>query len=345
MFGKVHACATAAIIAVTALAVAADTTPAAAQDKALTKVTFALDFIPLGRHAPWYAALAEGYFREQGLDVSIIPSQGGANSIQAVESRTANLGFIGVPELVLARANGVKIKLVAVIYQKEPIAIFSLQSGANVTTIKQLQGLTLGSGAGSFTPNILQGFMAQNGLDPRTLHVVDIAPPARASALLTKKVPSIEFYVMARPGLAAAAKDVHEELQTFLPGNHGLDLYSNGIGAREDYLAKNPDVVKGFVRAALKGWKFTFEHPDQAAQDEIKYVPSLKPDVVKAEIAMVHDLAVTAAVEQHGLGWFDPAEIRANRDFVVKYMAVNGTPPAASDLVASGFLPNPPIWP
>lgn len=345
MSGKVPGCSKALITALAAVLAVGSAIPAVAQDKPLTKVTFALDFIPLGRHAPWYAALGEGYFKQEGLDVGIIPSQGGANSIQAVDSRTANLAFVGVPELVLARAHGAKVKLVAINYQKEPIAIFSLKSGANVTTARQLQGLTLGSGSGSFTPKILQGFMAQNGLDPQTLHVVDIAPPARASALLTKKVPSIEFFAMARPGLEGAAKDAHEELQTFLPGNHGLELYSNGIGVREDYLAKNPEVVKGFVRAALKGWKFALEHPDLAAQDEIKYVPSLRPDVIKAELAIVRELSVTPAVEQHGLGWFDLAEIERNRDFVVKYMDVNGTPPPASDLVANGFLPNPSIKP
>lgn len=69
---------------------------------ALTKVVFSLDFIPLGRHAPWYAAIAEGFFKEEGLDVSIIPSQGGAQVIQNVASGTANLGFMGVPEVAIA---------------------------------------------------------------------------------------------------------------------------------------------------------------------------------------------------------------------------------------------------
>jgi len=45
------------------LAVVSLAAPAAAQDKPLTKVTFSLDFIPLGRHAPWYAAIVEGYFK------------------------------------------------------------------------------------------------------------------------------------------------------------------------------------------------------------------------------------------------------------------------------------------
>src|SRR5665213_421349 len=126
-----------------------DTAPAQGTPPALTKVVFSLDFIPLGRHAPWYAAIAEGFFKEEGLDVSIIPSQGGAQVIQNVASGIANLGFMGVPEVAIARSTGAKLKIVSVIYQKQPIAVFSLQSGANVTTPKQLEGLTLGSGSGS----------------------------------------------------------------------------------------------------------------------------------------------------------------------------------------------------
>src|SRR5437899_12275788 len=91
--------------------------PDAASAQAPAKVIFSLDFIPLGRHAPWYAALAEGYFRDEGLDVSIIPSQGTAQTIQAVESGIANIAFVDVPSVVLARANGSKLKMIAVNYQ------------------------------------------------------------------------------------------------------------------------------------------------------------------------------------------------------------------------------------
>src|SRR3954451_8088583 len=176
--------------------------PAQADKKPLTKIVFSLDINPQGRHAPWYAALAEGFFKDEGLDVTIIPSQGGAQSIQNVESGTATMGFMAIPGLALARASGAKIKMVAVNYQKMPIAIFSLSPGANVTSAKQLEGLTLGSGSGSATPQILKGYMAQQGLDPNKLQVVDIAPSARASALLTRNIPSIEFFVMSKPGLA-----------------------------------------------------------------------------------------------------------------------------------------------
>ena len=313
--------------------------------QALTKVVVSLDFIPLGRHAAWYAALAEGYYKDEGLDVSIIPSQGTAQVIQAVESGTANIGFVDVPSVIIARGNGSKLKLVAVDYVKAPYAIFSLSNGANVTEPKQLEGLNLGSGAGSFTPKVIQGFMAQKGLDPNKLTISNVAPPARATMLLSGKIPAIEFFVMSKPGLEAGAKASNTELRTLLLADHGLELYGNGIAATEDYIAKNSDILKRFVRASLKGWKFTIANPEKAAEDQIKFVPSLKLEGSVVEIKVVTDLAVTAETKKNGLGWFDPVKMKANVDFVEKYIGVVGKPPVATDIYATGFLPNPPIMP
>lgn len=336
-----------AAVAYSALLVAFGANVASAQGlaPALTKVTFSLDFIPLGRHAAWYAALAEGFYKDEGLDVSIIPAQGTAQAVQAVESGTANIGFIDVPSVVIARGNGSSLKVVAVNYGKAPYAIFSLSNGANVTQPKQLEGLNLGSGAGSFTPKVIQGFMAQKGLDPNKLTISNVAPPARASTLIAGQIPAIEFFVMAKPGLEAAAKSANTELRTLLLADQGLQLYGNGIAATEDYLAKNPDVVKRFVRASLKGWKFTIANPDKAAADQIKYVPTLKPEVIVAEIKVVADLAVTDETKKNGLGWFDPVKMKANVDFVEKYIGISGKPPVAIDVYATGFLPTPAIMP
>jgi NitT/TauT family transport system substrate-binding protein len=230
-------------------------------------------------------------------------------------------------------------------YQKAPYAIFSLNTGANVTDAKQLEGLTLGSGAGSFTPKVIAGFMTQHKLDPNKLVISNVAPPARATALISGQVPAIEFFVMSKPGLEAAAKGKGAELRTFLLADHGLTLYSNGVVASEDYLAKNADVVKRFVHASLRGWQFALKNPQKAAEDQAKLVPSLDATKSVAEIDVVKGLAVTPAVEKNGLGSFDPAEMKSSLDFMVKYVGVGDKPPAATDLYATGFLPATPIKP
>ena len=239
----------------------------------------------------------------------------------------------------MARAGGSTLKMVAVNYQKAPYAIFSLDPGANVTSAKDLEGLTLGSGAGSFTPKVIRGFMSQKGLDPNKLKITNVAPPARGGMLLSGKVPAIEFFVMAKPGLTRGAKKSNANLKTYLLGADGLELYANGIAATEKYLKENPEVVKKFVRAALRGWQFTLRNPEKSAKLQVQYIKALDPEIIAAEIEVLKSLAVTDDTKANGLGWFDPAKMKTSRDFVVKHAEVAGKPPAAADIYMEGFLP------
>lgn len=311
--------------------------------KELVDVTFSLDFITLGRHAPWYVALAKGYYTDEGLNVKIIPGKGSAQVMQAVESGIADIGFIDVPGLVLGRAAGSTIKLVSVIYQKVPYAVFSLDPGANVTRPEQLEGLSIGSGAGSFTPKVFAAFMRSKGLDPDKLKIVNVAPPARAGMLLSGKIEAIEFFIMARAGLSRATGK--KKLKTMLFGDFGLKLYSNSIGAKESYIKKNPEIIRGFVKGALRGWQYTLRNPAEAADLQLKYAKALKRQIIIDEIAILRNLAVTPDTEAHGLGWFSPALMKESRDFMITNVGVKGTPPRAEDLYLSGFLPSPPIKP
>jgi NitT/TauT family transport system substrate-binding protein len=122
----------------------------------------------LGRHAAWYVALEKGYYSKAGLDVTIIPSQGTAQAIQSVESKAAQFAFSDVAGLVAARANSAATaKMVAVIYQKAPYAIFSLRSGANVTKAEQLenqQGIAMEPRL--LHEKVIEAFMKSKGSRP-----------------------------------------------------------------------------------------------------------------------------------------------------------------------------------
>ncbi len=327
-----------------AILFAAPMTGTTATAQGLTKVTFSLDFIVLGRHAPWYVALAKGYYKDEGLDVTIIPGKGSAQVMQAVESGIADMGFVDVPSLVLGRAAGSTIKVVAVNYQKAPYAIFSLDPGANVLKPSDLKGLTLASSAGSFVPRIHKAFMKMHGMDPNSMKVVNMEPSARIGMLVRGKVPSIDFFIMTWPGIKRAAGK-RAQVRALLLGDYGLTLYSNGIGAKQEYIKANPKVVRGFTRAALRGWKDAMANPAEAAKLQKKYVKALKTQITIEELAILKNLAVTPDTKKNGYGWFSPAKMKASRDFMVNNTKISGTPPKAEDLYVTGFLPKTPILP
>lgn len=326
--------------ATTALAPAAANAQAATGDE---DIKFALDFIPLGRHAPWYVALAKGYFKEEKLNVTILPSKGTADAIRFVDSGAAEIGFIDVPSLVASGSAGSALRIVAGVYQRAPYCVFSLDNGANVTTPKGMVGLEMGSSSASFMPRVFAAFMKMNQLDPATLKIVNIDGAARVPMLVSGKVQAIDQFLMGEPSIRRAANGATPKC--LLLADHGLDIYANSIGVREDYLKKKPDVVRGFVRAALRGWKDALANPEEAAKLQTQYLKALDPTIIVEELKILRRIAVTPDVEARGFGTMNRDKLVRTVDFINQNISVTGAPLTADGIYADGFLPRVPIKP
>jgi NitT/TauT family transport system substrate-binding protein len=307
------------------------------------KLVFTLDFIALGRHAAWYVPIAKGYYKAEGLDVAIIPSKGTADAIKNVDSGVAQLGFIDVPSLVAAGGAAAAVKMVAVNYQKPPYCVFSLNPGANVSAPKDMVGLEFGSSTGSFMPRIAQAFMKMHGLDSSTLRVVNIDGAARVPMLAARKVQSIDQFIMSEPAIRRAVKDAEPKCMLF--GDYGLDIYSNGIGVREDFLQQNPEVVRRFVRAALRGWKDAMANPEEAAKIQVQFLKALDQSLVVDELKIVRRLAVTPDTEREGLGAMNRDRMARTVEFMNNNVDIQGRKLTVDDILRTGYLPNPPIKP
>lgn len=306
-------------------------------------VKFVLDFISLGRHAPWYVALGKGYYKEEGLNVSIQPSKGTADAIRAVVSGIADIGFIDIPSLVASGAAGGAIKIVAVNYQKPPYCVFSLDPGANITEPKQMAGLEFGSSTSSFLPRIMQAFMAMHGVDGKTLKVVNIDGAARVPMLAARKVASVDQFIMSEPAIRRAVTDAKPKC-LFL-GDHGLEIYSNSIGTTEEYLTKNPEVVKKFIRASLRGWQFALANPEEAAKVQLQYVKALNPEIVVDEVNILKRVAITPEVQKNGFGIMSMEKMKKTVDFINNNVEITGEKLTAEQIMRPGYLPEKPILP
>ena len=316
------------------------TTAAQAQQQ---DIKFVLDFISLGRHAPWYVALGKGYFKEEGLNVTILPSKGTADAIRTVATGTTELGFIDVPSLVAAGSAASAVKIVAANYQKPPYCIFSLNPGANIDSAKKLTNLELGSSSASFVPKIWAAIMEMNGIDSKTMKIVNIDPAARVPMLATKKVASIDLFIMSEPAIRRAVPE--GKPVCLFAGDLGLEIYANSIGVNEEFLKKNPEAVKKFVRAALRGWKDTFANPQEAAQIQLQHVKALDPQIIVEEIDILRRVALTPEVQKNGLGLITMERMKRTVDFINKNIEVPGEKLTAEQIYVPGFLPEKPILP
>ena len=323
-----------------AVLAAVTSTPALAAN---VKVSFMLDFISLGRHAPWYVARDKGFFAEEGLEVEIIPSKGTADAIRGVVTGLAPIGLIDVPSLVAAGSAGGDVRIVAAAYQEAPYCVYSLNPGANVTQPRQLEGLRFGSSSASFLPQIWRAIMKMNGLDGSKLQIVNVDASARVPMLAAGRIDGVDQFLMSGPAIRRAAPD-REPVCLFAP-DLGLNIYSNSIGVSRRFLETNPQVVRAFVRAAMRGWQYTMAHRDEAAAIMVKAIPSLDPGIARGEIDLLERIAINNDVRTNGFGHILPEKMRATFAFMNDNVEVAGGRLQPGDIYVPGFLPEQPIRP
>jgi len=100
-------------------------------------------------------------------------------------------------------------------------------------------------------------------------------------------------------------------------------LYSNGIGAKEEYLKKNPKVVQAFVKASLRGWKDALSNPEDAAGRQLKYSKGLDRGSIVAELVS-SKRSPSFRYPEERFGLVLPAKMKASVDFVVTNLDVKG---------------------
>ncbi len=280
---------------------------------------FSLDWAIYGRHAPYFVALEKGFFEEEGLSVEIVRGYGSADTIQKVATGVVDVGFGDISTLIIAKAKDPKFnaKMVAMIYARAPFAVFALKK-SGIDEPKDLEGKTLSAaGPGDINYVLFPYFAKVAGIDPNTIEWKFVKPEVKVQLLVNEEVDAITEFAMQKPVVDKAAASKGGAVM-ILWADYGVNIYSNGIVFREDFIKEHPEVVKGFVRAVIKGFLYTFEHPDEAVDILLKRFPTLDRDVARAEIDILKKLVLVPEAEEHGIGYFDPERVQATIDAITE---------------------------
>jgi NitT/TauT family transport system substrate-binding protein len=294
-------------------------------------VNFVTDFGFNGRHAYFYVAREKGYYKAEGFDVNFVRGQGSADAIKKVAAGIATFGFADAGSLVLARGNdGVPVKLVSIVYAKPPQAIFAVK-GAGIASPKDLEGKTVADSASSSVRLLFPAFAKAAGIDADKVKWVVAEGSALPSLLANGRVDAICQFSVGEPLIAAATG---KDIVRIAYKDSGLDYYGNGIIASEEMITQQPDQVRAFVRATIKGMKDAFANPAEAAAIMAKYQKELTPAVIEGETRLVAELA---EVKGQPLGFIDPKGVAGTVDVISKTFALK-KPVQPDELFAPGFV-------
>ena len=279
----------AAVVATAALAIAWRA-PAPAQPLrsfVVTEPVHSLDSVP------FYLAVRKGFFKELGLDVKLVTSEGGGRHISAVISGDAH-AFIGGPEhMAFTRVKGGK-ELRAVVSMCNRanqyfVAGKSVTIPARATPGEKLRGKRVAIGTrGGTGYSIVRYLLAQENIDP-TRDVVLVEIPAAAGRLAAVRAGQADIAMLNEPLIAQGVKaGIWTGPMLSMPAELGPFIYTT-INLPLELIQKEPAMVSGMVKAMVRALEYTFAHPDEAEAVARAEFPTLPPDEIKAVLKRALD--------------------------------------------------------
>jgi NitT/TauT family transport system substrate-binding protein len=303
-------------------------------------VRFALDWRFEGPAAPYFVAIDKGYYKAEGLNVSIDPGAGSVEGINRVASGAYEMGFADINSLVKYRDNprNLPVKAVMMVYDTPAFSIVTLKKNG-ISKPKDLEGKVLGAPAPDGAYAQWPIFVQANKIDASKVKIENIGFPVREPMLAQGKVDAITgFWFSSYMNLKAnGVKD--DDIVVLHMRDYGVDLYGNVIVANPDFMRFSPKAVAGFVKATIRGIQDTIKSPEQAIDSLMKRNPIAKREVEleRLKLSLAKNF-VTPDVEKNGLGAVDMKRLERSIDQIGLTFQYTHKPKAA-DIFTAQYLP------
>ncbi|WP_406067639.1 ABC transporter substrate-binding protein [Micromonospora sp. NBC_01638] len=255
-----------------------------------------LNFTAGGFNAGFEYAAVHGLYKEEGLDVEIIPGAGSSVTAQMVASGKAQIGFAEAPTTSALVAKGAPMKTIMTLYQSSPNQVTTLTS-SGINAVQDLKGRSVGVPTGGSQTAMLPILLEKNGLKPSDINQVGLPKESLVQALLQKRVDAIlgstDSY-----GVQLEQQGAQTKNWTF--AEYGVPTVSTSVFANAEYLKSNADDVKAFIRASLKGWAAVAADPQAGAAAVKKYFPNSNEQQSLAELNAVLPLLCAGGAKAVG---------------------------------------------
>ncbi len=239
------------LLVVTAAGCGSEEPAANQRPGAMKKVTLTLNWVPYGEHAPFYYGLQKGFYTNEGIDLEIKPGGGSGKTIQAVAQEQTDFGWADTPPLLKGIHAGMKVKSLGVFLQKGPASIEFLDS-KGITKPSDLKGKTVGGTPGDAMYATFPAWLKANGMEPGDVKVVNMDAAGKIAALTEGKVDAIMgFFHDQAPTIE---NSTGKKVSYLLFADHGMNMLGTGLVVNDNYIAKNAELAKAFVRATQKAW-------------------------------------------------------------------------------------------
>jgi NitT/TauT family transport system substrate-binding protein len=302
--------------------------------KSLKPVNLQADWVYGGPNAGLVVAKEKGFFADAGLDVTINQGKGSGSTAQIVASKAVQFGFADGFVVGNSVSKGMKLKMVAGVYRRNPCAALVLEE-SGITSPKDLEGKTVGIATGSAQFQQWPAFMKGAGLEASKVRVINVDGAGAGPALISGQVAAIAGFAQGYiPSIEIRGK---KKVRAFWYADVGVTAMSNGIIVHQDLLAE-PELIRSMVRATMKGFIYGRANAEEMTQIVKKYQETTDPVITLREAQLSWSTWVTPTTANKPLGWMAPEDWTATVAVLKAYGGVT-TPLEAAELYTNEFVP------
>ncbi|QWU16015.1 NitT/TauT family transport system substrate-binding protein [Paenibacillus sophorae] len=281
-------------------------------------VKLQLKWVPQAQFAGYYVALSKGYYKDEGLDVQILP--GGPDIVpeQQVAGGSADIGVDWVASLLTSQEQEMPLVQIAQIYQKSGLVLVSKKS-ANINSPADLKGKRVGNWMGGNEFELLALFDKYKLDSNKDIKFTKqgftmdqfLGGELDAASAMTYN----EYQVVLESGVKA------EDLNVIDMNDEGVAMLEDNLFANKEWLEANKETAAKFVRASLKGWKDAIADP-AAAVDIVMEQAEAGSTTKEHQLKMMEEVAKLIQPEGFDiskLGYTDEAAFKQTADIAFKF--------------------------
>ncbi|HEY3067509.1 MAG TPA: ABC transporter substrate-binding protein [Methylomirabilota bacterium] len=275
--------------------------------------------------APFAVAMKMGWFKQEGIDIELVPLAGSADCTKTIVSKEILVALPSVEPLAIARAQGVKAKVYYTAYQGNIYGI-AVPQDSSIQKISDLKGKTIGViSMGSGGVPVAKALVATSGMNPdRDVNIVVAGEGAQTAAMVrSKQVDALsqfdtQYAMVENAGVKLRLLDTKE-----------IDRFpSNGFLALDETLKNKRQEAIGVARGYAKGTVFAITNPEAAVRILYEVFPQTKPTgkdeatAIRDDVKVLQARAVNWKLDKAGVKrWGENSEpnYAAYADFMQKY--------------------------
>jgi ABC-type nitrate/sulfonate/bicarbonate transport system substrate-binding protein len=326
----------AAVALVTAVSLSACSADAGSSDGA-DPIKFQTSWLPSVQFSGSYIADAEGYYTDEGLDVTILPGGPDVDNQAAIASGQVDIALSNADFVARTNAEGADLVIVAAGFQQDPFAVLS-SPDAPIETPDAMVGKRIGVPTADVA--IFDTFMSTNDIDPDDLTIVpvgfDVAP------LVSGEVDGLVSFYSEQP--TAYKEATGDTGVTMMFGDYGVDVYAQVYVVQRESLEdkKSRDRIERFLSAELKGWTDAVDNVQKAVDLTVGTYAidgGLSPDQQLAQATLQLDLLNSPETDANGLLWISDEGIERNLA-TIKALGIEGADASMFDTSIRTSLSN-----